>query len=201
LCDPSIKQGLFSTTPSMVAGVSPTRPKIYFYQPLLATFVQLTKYSLREDKSRTETSGTVKTMRENVVRRDGVLDLREYSGEGPEKRPHMPQAHGRPNGSTRLHDFCALPIALQSILDPIFGLTLIRGLDSYFGVYKLGFRKCFRDVLEVHVFAMTENSRINMDGTTNNHAPLTHGYRIRPPTPQDGFSTPPEGLFEWHYLQ
>ncbi|KAJ7361251.1 hypothetical protein DFH08DRAFT_931419 [Mycena albidolilacea] len=61
--------------------------------------------------------------------------------------------------------------------------------------------ECFRDVLEVHLFAMTENSRINIDGTTNNHAPLAHGYRIRPPTPQGGFSTPPEGLFEWHYLQ
>lgn len=38
-----------------------------------------------------------------------------------------------------LHDFCGIPIEQQSVLDPIFGLTMSKNLDGLVDVYKLGF--------------------------------------------------------------
>ncbi|KAJ7805204.1 hypothetical protein B0H14DRAFT_3153546 [Mycena olivaceomarginata] len=145
----------------------------YVYQPPPATFVQLTKYSLREDKSLTETIGAAKTMRENVLKRDGRCWVTKST---------LKQTT---TDSALEMQWLVGSCTQQSVLDPIFGLTMSRNLDGLVDVYKLGFGRVVG----------TEIDRLSISGlnTHTPRTPLLHGHRIRPPTPQGGFANLPDG--------
>ncbi|KAJ7805207.1 hypothetical protein B0H14DRAFT_2611577 [Mycena olivaceomarginata] len=143
----------------------------YVYQPPPATFFQLAKYSLREDKSLTETIGAAKTMRENVLKRDGRCWVTK---------------------STLKQTTTDSALEMQWLVG---SCTTFAGSQSN---SRSGWHHSLRDppLLLVGDRSVEHQWFKHPPPQT----PLLHGHRIRPPTPQGGFANPPDGLFRWHYL-
>ncbi|KAF9072463.1 hypothetical protein BDP27DRAFT_415036 [Rhodocollybia butyracea] len=70
-----------------------------------------------------------------------------------------------------------------TIYDPCFGICLSKSLDTYFDVYKLGFRKFTDNWARFNIVYMTLQVKSSMTVTPPNS------------------TSPPPGLMYWHYLQ
>jgi hypothetical protein len=170
--------------------------------PLCIDLIQLTKWSRRKNRSRTETVGAAATMRDRVFQRNLMCWVSNHSDPQGLTNAHVcPKRMGDLRARRILYDFCGFPIATASILDPIFELAMIPNLDSYFDTYDLGFRTVAGRVswhVPLRVYVLDIRSTRFKPGVNLNifgvqypqpsPVPLLHGHQFQPPAQQD--STP-----------
>jgi hypothetical protein len=105
--------------------------------------IGLSKISLRNNKSRTNTTGDAGTMRNRVLERDKETCWITAATDGSINiNSHIcPKRMGDAQGAQVLRTFCNVQTPTASVFHPMFGITLNKILDGFFDLYNMGFRR------------------------------------------------------------
>ncbi|KAF7360106.1 hypothetical protein MVEN_00739000 [Mycena venus] len=191
ICDPANLRGslLIWEEPQQqwcpVSNSDPLTASIYCYDLPVGITVGLSKISHRVRKSVTAATGNASTMADRVKRRDGDA-WGIILGESSSVLSHL-----------------SPPAPNLSIYDEVFGLSLSKTLNPWFGKYEMGLRFVSPNNYECHMFAIeSPNQQYTIVGRFRGPTshPAVHGHHAIPPRPQLN-NFPPPGLFRWHYLQ
>jgi hypothetical protein len=115
----------------------------YLYELPPNILIGLSKISLRNNKSRTNTTGDAGTMRNRVLERDKETCWITAATDGSINiNSHIcPKRMGDAQGAQVLRTFCNVQTPTASVFHPMFGITLNKILDGFFDLYNMGFRR------------------------------------------------------------
>ncbi|KIY68312.1 hypothetical protein CYLTODRAFT_351569 [Cylindrobasidium torrendii FP15055 ss-10] len=211
ICDPLLSRGVLCVqAPNNVwrhiRSPEPLTDTTYLYELPSTAVVGLCKISLRDNRSRTDTTGDAADMRTAVLQRDASTCwiTRASDPTGPFLNSHIcPKRMGDAQAQHILETFCGYQGSNISVFHPMFGITLLRSLEVYFDSYDMGFRRMSPShQYKVHAFGPEKLLSIaGMPQIPGYPIPPLHNYIVNnAPTPGHT-DNPLPGLFRWHYLQ